>query len=176
MRGSIATAILGAAIGLLATTAPVGADQSERAEEVLATFEGATINLAEGWGEAGACTSDGTAARCYRTEADMNAAEGESLDPSGPATFATCSASLRLYRGTSYSGGVLQLTTRYTLINLASHGFNNDTSSYRVGPCAATFYDTTTGSGVYPGSTAANVSKATMSSGWDNRIGSVYIA
>ena len=76
----------------------------------------------------------------------------------------------------SYSGGVLQLTTRYTLINLASHGFNNDTSSYRVGPCAATFYDTTTGSGVYPGSTAANVSKATMSSGWDNRIGSVYIA
>lgn len=49
MRRSIATAILGAAIGLLATTAPVGADQSERAEEVLATFEGATINLAEGW-------------------------------------------------------------------------------------------------------------------------------
>lgn len=176
MRRSIAIAVLGAALAPLASMAPAGADQNEPGEGVLATFEGTTINLAEGWGEASACTSDGTTARCYRTEAAMDAAEGAFPDNSGPNLLATCSVSLRLYRATSYTGGVLQLTTRYTVINLASHGFNNDTSSYRVGPCSATFYDTTTGSGVYPGSTGANVSRTTMSSGWDNRVGSVYIA
>jgi hypothetical protein len=140
---------------------------------VIATFDGHTINLADGWGAARACTSDGVTARCYRSEAEMDAAEG-GLDD-GFAPYA-CSGSLRLYRSTSYGGAVLQLTTQYTLINLATYSFNNDTSSYRVGPCASIFYDTTTGSGTYPGNTGANVSAPSMSAGWDNRIGSVYIS
>jgi hypothetical protein len=81
-----------------------------------------------------------------------------------------------LYRSTSYGGAVLQLTTRYTYINLSGYGFDNDTSSYRVGACAAYFYDGTNGGGsVYPGSTGAGVSASSMVSGWDNRISSVYI-
>lgn len=95
----------------------------------------------------------------------------------GPVPLASCSSSLRLYRSTGYAGGVLNLSTRNTSINLSAYGFDNDTSSYKVGACAATFYDGAGGGPpVYPGSTGAGASASTMASGWDNRIGSVYIS
>jgi len=91
-------------------------------------------------------------------------------------TSASCATpGVRLYRSVSYGGGVLQLLTRGTYINLGAYGFDNDTSSFRIGACSAGFYDTTTGGTSYPGSTSAGISAAAMSSGWDNRVGSVYI-
>jgi hypothetical protein len=91
--------------------------------------------------------------------------------------LAACSSSLRLYRSTSYGGAVLQLTTRNTYINLSGYGFDNDTSSYKVGACSAGFYDGSGGGApTYPGSTGANASATSMVSGWDNRVSSVYIA
>ena len=145
------------------------------APSVTAAFEGRLIGLADGWGEARACTSDGVATRCYRSEEAMDVAENVALDVTAAATLA-CSGSLRLYRLSGFGGGVLQLTTQFTVINLASYGFDNDTSSYRVGPCNSSFYDTTTGGTGYPGNTSANVSATSMVSGWDNRVGSVYIS
>lgn len=142
---------------------------------VIAWFDGAWIDLTDGWGEARACTSDGRTTVCYRSEAEMDRAAHTSTGFS-VVPLAACSSSLRLYRSTSYGGAVLQLTTRYTYINLSGYGFDNDTSSYRVGACAAYFYDGANGGGsVYPGSTGAGVSASSMVSGWDNRISSVYV-
>lgn len=142
---------------------------------VIARFEGKEIDLSEGWGEARACVIAPNGARCYRTETELDSAEGPMPEPGGPVPFAECSSKLRLYDGISYGGAVLELQTRLVYHNLASSGFNNLTSSYKVGACSSRLYDTTTGGTQYPGNTNAGVSAASMAAGWDNRVGSVYI-
>jgi hypothetical protein len=146
---------------------------------VIAAFEGRQIDLSEGWGDAHACVATPDGARCYRTEREMDAAERaqpeQAVATGGVTALTACSSSVRLYDGTSYTGNVLQLTTRGVYHNLASFGFDNLTSSYKIGACSARFYDTTSGSTQYPGSTTANASATSMLSGWNNRVGSVYI-
>ena len=113
--------------------------------EVIASFEGGWINLTEGWGEAAACTSDGTTTECYRTEAEMDAESGEAVGAASRSLtvvpLVACASSLKLYRSTSFGGAVLQLTSRGTYTNLSPYGFDNDTSSYQVGACTSYFYD-----------------------------------
>jgi hypothetical protein len=75
-----------------------------------------------------------------------------------------------------FAGSVLYLSTRYLAINLSTYGFDNDTSSYRVGACAAAFYAGANLSGAqFPGSTGAYASAPTMLTGWDNVVSSVII-
>ncbi|MFL6042074.1 MAG: hypothetical protein ACJ740_11810 [Gaiellales bacterium] len=166
-------------IALPATTAAAAEDDSAPSSGVIAEFEGSTINLAEGWGDANACsvTADGTT--CYRTEAEMDAAVAATASTAarlsheiGP--LGVCSTSLRLYDGTSFDGQVVSFTTTGSLITLSSYGFDNKTSSYKVGACAATLY-----SGIqtspYPGNTGAGAQATSMLSGWDNTISSVLM-
>lgn len=169
------------AVLLVAVAAPstvTAAATSNDGESVVAWFEGRWIRLTDGWGEARACIGDDRGARCYRSEAELDKAEG--LEGSGEfAPMADCTTGVRLYENTTYnedvSGRMLLLTPRFVLHNLSSWSFNNITSSYKIGACSAAFYDTTSGSGLYPGNTNAWVSASAMWSGWDNRIGSVYI-
>lgn len=147
---------------------------------VLAQFEGETIDLSHGWGEARACMITTAQATCYRTEAEMDRASQQSranrAARNTPATAtASCSSTLRLYHGTSFTGAVLGLSTRGSLIQLASSGFDNVTSSYRVGACSASLYDGLQ-SGLYPGATGAGSQASVMLSGWDNTISSVVIS
>lgn len=166
-----ATLLASATIGI--STFPAAADEPDG---VVADFEGTRINLRDGWGPARACTSDGTITTCYRSEADMDRAEPAAQRSGGVTPSAACSSSLRLYRSTSFGGSVLQLTIRGTYTNLSAYGFDNDTSSYKVGACSAYLYDGSSGGApTYPGSTGANVSASSMTSGWDNRVSSVYI-
>lgn len=149
--------------------------------EVIASFEGGWINLTEGWGEAAACTSDGTTTECYRTEAEMDAESGEAVGAASRSLtvvpLVACASSLKLYRSTSFGGAVLQLTSRGTYTNLSPYGFDNDTSSYQVGACTSYFYDGASGgTPLYPGTTTANSSATSMLTGWNNRVSSVYIA
>jgi hypothetical protein len=149
-----------------------------------AQFEGHTIDLSVSWGAATACAELGELVDCYRTEAELLDAHPE-LDSPPDTTrgarqqqqlLAACSSSLRLYSATGYSGNALHLTTRYVAINLSTYGFDNMTSSYRVGACAAAFYSgANLGGTQYPGSTAAGVWSATMTSGWNNVVSSVLI-
>jgi hypothetical protein len=163
-------------IGWPGTTGAAGAPRG-----VLASFEGSWINLAEGWGEATACTTDGITTQCYRTEAEMDANSSQPVSVASLGTtivpLVACSSSLKLYRSTSFGGSVLQLTSRGTYTNLSLYGFDNDTSSYQVGACTAYFYDGANGgTPLYPGTTTANSSATSMLTGWDNRVSSVYIA
>ena len=145
-----------------------------------AIFEGREIDLGESWAGAGACAELGDRTECFRTEGEMLKSHPElNIDdlPAGSmVALASCSSSLRLYRSTSFGGGVLALTTRNVILNLSAYGFDNDTSSYRVGACASIFYSAPSGGGsVYSGPTGAFASAASMLFGWDNVVSSVYI-
>jgi hypothetical protein len=157
------------ALGLLGTATTAAADDGGPS---LASFEGGTIDLRDGWGEAQACTSDGESTACFRTEAEMQ----EYLDGQGVAARLACTPSVRLYTGISYTGSSINLTTRGTFINLSVYGFDNQTSSYKIGGCDSVFYDGASGSGsVYPGNTSAGAQLASMVTGWNDRISSIYI-
>lgn len=181
MRSKVMFLLFVAALMALAATS-AGARTSD--QEGMATFEGRSIDLRGGWGEAEACLVSETTgpARCFRTEDELLASlatgavttESEDVVAS---TASACSSSLRLYDGTSYTGAVLYLSTRTTWINLASYGFSNRTSSFKVGACFTYLADLSNGGGDwYPTSaTTAGKVAATLMSGWNNRVSSVYI-
>ncbi len=89
----------------------------------------------------------------------------------------TCSSFLRLYDLTAYRSPVLYLRDRYQWLNLSSYGFNNRTSSYKVGACNSVFADYSNGGGaLYPTNlTQAYDQASSMNSGWNNDVSSVYI-
>jgi hypothetical protein len=188
------TRIAAVAIGLLlpstaaaaAThhTPSIGKPDTESSGSV-AWFEGRQIDLGKGWGAATACAVTPTSTRCFRNEAQMDKFLGFDAS-SGPAADApvafgftrsarTCSSSLRLYDGTSYTGTVLSVAIQWQVLNLYKYGFDNRTSSYRIGACGADFYsgDSTSGS-LYGGATWAGASASSMGT-WNNILSSVYI-
>jgi len=182
-RRRIASGLAALGIGAL-LLAPTPASSATRSES-LASFEGTTIDLRQGWGEATACLTDGQSTSCYRTPEEMYAAE--SLAAAAPTESTSsaavvvpllaCGTATRLWNGTSYSGLELDIASRGLILNLSAYGFDNATSSYWIGTCNTTFYDGASGGApTYPGGTAAGNHSATMSSGWDNRVSSIYLA
>jgi hypothetical protein len=176
-RAAVAACALLAVSPLAAAAAPVRPAPSGS----LATFEGHQIDLTQGWGGATACAVTDAGTTCYRSEAEMDAAIAAPTEATsaGEARWTTaaasaCSSSLRLYDGTSFTGTVLSLSTRGSLLALSTYGFDNKTSSYKVGACAAVLYSGIQ-SGTYPGNTAANAQATSMQSGWNNVISSVLI-
>ncbi len=173
------------AVDVLAIEAVTVPEPTAAPEPWVAEYEGQEIDLRFGWDAARACSTDGVVTTCYDTEAEMIASLGlpaqppAGSDPSAGSGFvrASCDSYLRLYTGSSYTGSVLALTTRAWVLNLSDYGFNNVTSSYKVGGCASTFYDLSNAGGtVYGGGTWAWAQSATMLSGWDNRVSSVWIS
>ena len=174
LAGVVAVALAGAPVAH-AVDVDDGADQAGTPTPWLADYEGDTIDLRNGWDGARACYSDGVVSTCFDDEAAMLAATGDGTTTSGWRR-AACSSSVRLYSGTSYSGSVLWLSTQFSFLNLSNYGFNNITSSYRIGACGSTFYDLNNGGAPqYGGATWAGASSASMLAGWDNRVSSVFI-
>lgn len=169
LRRTLRTAAVLSIVSLvLALPAFAGASSTA----VIANFEGTRINLTHGWGEATACTSDGTRTDCFRTEAQMDRFLGQQVH-----LASACSSSLRLYSSTGFGGSVLNLTARGSWLNLSSYGFDNLTSSFIVGACDSFLASGAGGGGSwYPGSTTAGSSAGTMLAGWDNVLSSVLIA
>lgn len=146
----------------------------------MASYHGRTIDLRKGWGTATACVVAETGTSCFDSEEQMDAFIDASLPlvTSGlkSSARAVCASSLRLYDLTSYGGSVVAFTQRFTIVNTSAVGFDNRTSSYKVGACSVLMWDGANGTGsVYTGPMGAGVSSATMNPFWDNRIGSIYI-
>lgn len=148
MKYRLITIIAAIGIGSVAVTASTtGVSAADVSPGQIATFEGRTFDMSRGWGQATACTITDTGASCYRSETEMDKAIA--ADP--PASRAVnCSTSLRLYDGTGQTGAVISLSTRGTSVSLSAYGFDNRTSSYRVGACSSTFYSGVS-TGVYGG-------------------------
>ncbi|HEY4331868.1 MAG TPA: hypothetical protein VGM78_04840 [Ilumatobacteraceae bacterium] len=158
-----------------------------------ASFEGHTINLADGWGDAKACAVTADGVQCYTSEAEMDAAlASEAADASEGlglqaniaglsidltvSPLATCSTNLKLYDGTSYGGIMVSVASAGTYVNLASFGFDNMTSSYKVGSCYVDMFSSASGGGsIYPGATSPGTSSPSMIAGWNNVVSSVYV-
>jgi hypothetical protein len=168
-----------AGFGLLAHTAPVAAAPAAPSTGVFVEFDGVTLDLSRSWGTAVACTYDGVTARCFHSEAEMDRSLTTGSTVVRPVrTLGTngssCSSALRLYDLTFQTGTVLMITARQTAIDLAVVGFDNLTSSYRVGACASNLYSGFL-SNLYPGNTSAFAGANVMLTGWNNIISSVYV-
>lgn len=168
-----------------------GSDSSgQSGARTAARYGDRVIDLARGWEDAGACVvwpEMLDKPECFDTEAEMNLRIGEletgmaASVGSSTGTRATsgssCASYLRLYDGIWYTGAVLYLRGRGRWFNLVDYGFDQRTSSYRIGACSARFADWVSGGGSwYPTSlTEAYDTAPTMLSGWDNDVSSVYI-
>ncbi len=155
-------------------------------ENGIATFDGQILDLSQDWGSAEACFvwEQQGIVECFASEAAMDAWIA-GIDDATPAVASggitpaavTCSGYLRLYDGTSYTGQVLYLRDRAQWINLSTYGFNQKTSSFKVGPCSSIFADYNNGGGDrYPTYlTQAYDQASSMLTGWNNDVTSVYI-
>jgi hypothetical protein len=147
----------------------------------IASYDGDTIDLRNGWGTATACYVDAWAdTTCFASEAEMDAF----IDAAGPpksfglrrSARAVCGSTLRLYDGISYTSGVVAFSLRGTVIDLSSVGFDNATTSYKVGACSSTLYAGAGATGgAYPGNTTAGAQSPNMVGGWNNVISSIFI-
>lgn len=175
--------LVGGVLALLSTVAvatPVSAHEPGQ----LAEYNGRVIDMSQGWGGAGACHVADSGAWCFDSETEMDEwlARTESPRSAVPAESAmsggSCGGLLRLYDWTSYGGASLNLSLRSEWLDLADYGFDQRTSSFKIGPCSATFADWTGGGGgIYPTHlTQAHDQSTSMISGWNNDVSSVYIS
>lgn len=166
------------AASIFVPTSGLHADQAKgEATASKAWYEDHWIDLTASWDGATACDVRDDITICYATEAAMDAELDARKAASDLTLLASCSTSLRLYDGTSYSGAVLNLSTRTTILNLSVYGFDNLTSSYKVGACDSDFYSAANlGGSLYSGSTGAGSQASSMLSGWNNVLSSVYIS
>lgn len=166
-------AIVGSVILMaLTVVAPAGAGGTGPSSQAL--YHGRKIDLSVSWNGAQACWISDSGNTCYDSEAEMEAAMFSQPSAQSVVPLLTCSPTLKLYDNTNFNTPVISLGTRGSWIQLSTFGFSARTSSYIVGGCNSVFED---GSGsMYPGSTSAGNSAASMVSGWNNRITQVYIS
>jgi hypothetical protein len=193
--GTRSAAALAAVVALASVATPAVAEGRNGgdggAAGATAVFEGRLIDLSADWEGAQVClVAAGVldTAECYATEAEaaerftalgLDADSAAAIDGGGPMALAGsyCSSYLKLYDGTWYSGQSLWLSGRWSWYNLSVYGFDQKTSSFQVGACAAYFADFVNGGGAwYP----TNLTQAydvgpAMNTGWNDDVSSVYL-
>jgi hypothetical protein len=162
------------------STAALGATADP---SVIATFDGHTINLADGWGTAHACVVLGSGSvQCYDTETDMrdalaasavqtsvHSATSPSVTCSNPSTLVT------LYASTNFGGNSLSFVSTAGWTNLAPYGFDNKMESWvNQTACNSAVADGTLGSGAQL-TLAARSSAATVGTSWKDRASSINV-
>ncbi len=170
------------------STEPVRGSSGEGA---LALLDGEVIDLSEGWGGATTCVVVPDRleyVECFRSDsardqrlADLGLtdrfAEVDQLPEGAGFAAAVCSSYLKLYDRYYYGGASLWISSRGFWHNLSVYGFNQRTSSYRVGACSSIMADYSNGGGAWiPTSlTQAWDVDAVISGSWNNDVSSVYI-
>jgi hypothetical protein len=146
--------------------------EPKESREGVARFEGGWIDLQEGWGAARAClVAPGVPVECFRSKVEMRRREATLLIPG-----VSCSSPLKLYNYTNQGGSSVWIYTRGAWINLSTYSFDNKTSSYTVGACAAELAALSGGGGAhYSGCLDAWCEEDSMSFGWNNITSSVYL-
>lgn len=167
-------------LALMTTWAPTAANAAttDRPPTVSVVFEGEQLDLSQGWGGARACLVSDDGVECFRTIAELDKREEQlsaHLVSAGAATAATCSTPLRLYDGYYQTGAVLSFASRGIWLNLSTYGFDNRTSSYRVGSCNVELASSANGGGShYSWCLSSYCVENVMKPGWNNVVSSVY--
>ena len=162
---------------LIIGTSPAGAATVPARQLSIASFEGHTIDLSKGWGMAHACLvwHEHGILQCFRTDTELRARLLQANQPNAAPLVDTCSSSLDLYSGSTYSGMHLAMRDRGYWQELSNYGFNDITDSFLGGACSFHLAQGSYGQGYwYPGNTGAWSFAADMGS-WDNTVSSVYI-
>jgi len=192
------SALLAAAVVLALTSTAASAARGRSPELSVAVYQGTPLDLAAGWQGAQACLvwpEVLDAVECFSSEPELEARVVElggilpgsrALPTAGPAiagpgrfvaTGSSCSSFVRLYDGIYYTGASLWLNSRSIWLNLSALGFDQRTSSFKIGACSAYFADWAGGGGAwYPTwATQAYDVAPWMASGWNNDVSSVFI-
>jgi len=138
----------------------------------LARFEGRWIDLSRGWQGARQClVYPGRATECFRS------AEALSRRVSGLGTpDISCSSPLVLHDGTYQTGPLVAVYARGLWIDMSTVGFNNMTSSYKVGACSVELANGAGGGGShYSRCLYAGCVENVMAAGWNDAVSSVYL-
>ena len=175
---------------LFASVAPAGAQSTRGARPerpavaatgttpAAAAFEGHRIDLAKNWEQARACIvlRQAQIVECFRT-LDQAEARAAAVMPQYAAAGYSCSSPLRLFEHSYYGGRQLLFFDRGYWQNLTDYGFNDQLSSYIVGACYTYLAEHINGVGAfYPGPRWAWSGVPWLTSGWDNRVSSLYMA
>lgn len=170
-----------------AIEAPISNQSDGNHGPTYAAFDGKILNLAVSWGDAQSCVvwKQGGVAECFRTEQEGNnlvsQIELSMSEETGPAAapnpLLACSRNcLHIYQHSNFGGRDLTFCDRGYWQNLTSYGFNDELSSFKTGSHGVHLAEHTGGGGNwYPGNTDACVSAGGMSSGWNDRVSSIYI-
>jgi hypothetical protein len=173
-------AVLTACAALFTVTAgaSVASASTPKSGDVIASYNGGSIDLTQGWGTATVCTVTATGTNCFTTANDYlswASSQQSSLATVSPAI--SCSPGLELFQNISYGGNELILTAPSIWINLSTYSFSDETSSYEVGSCAVTMTDGPNGSGsIYPGATSPGSDVSWIGTAWNDRLQSVYLS
>jgi hypothetical protein len=165
----------------VALIAVVGGAQwsSAAAAGMNATYNGGTINLAQGWGSAAVCAVTQAGTSCFSSQANYQAWLSSQLqveDALVPDSSGNCSSGLDLYQNIDYGGAELIIFVQSIWINLSAYSFSDELSSYKVGACAVSMTDAANGGGdVYPGATSPGSDVTWIGSAWNDRMQSVYV-
>jgi hypothetical protein len=174
------TRILAITLSVVLTGALGGVQVASAASTsgVTASYNGATINLSQGWGSAAVCAVTESGTQCFATQSayQLWLSTQSDLAAEVPAGSSNCSTGLELFANLSYGGTELVLYVKAIWLNLSSYSFSDELSSYKVGACAISMTDAPSGAGnVYPGATSAGSDVSWIGTAWNDRVQSVYI-
>ena len=170
--------------GALLVPAAAGGTAGAATTSVTATYDGTTINLADGWQSAHAClVLSASDVRCYDNQTEMRdalaaAAVNGLAHDSAVSPSVTCSSPstlVTLYASTNFSGNSLSFVSTGGWTNLAPYGFDNQMESWvNQTACNSFVADGTGGSGAQL-TLAARSSAATVGTSWKDRASSINV-
>jgi hypothetical protein len=149
-----------------------------------ATYNGRTINLAQGWQGAHACGVFGpNNVRCFDTRTELHdavaiaAQVGTGAEAEGAVPESNCGGSsteVQLFSGTNWSGNQLIFVSTSGFFDLADYGFDNDMESWASSKTCNAFVADGTGGG---GSvlTLGAESYSLNAGSWKNRASSISV-
>jgi hypothetical protein len=145
----------------------------------IATYNGGTLNLSQGWGTAAVCAVTAVGTNCFSSQSAYQAWLSSQLlteDALTPDVSINCSTGFDLYQNIDYGGGELVIFDQATWINLSTYGFADQVSSYKVGACSVSMTAAANGGGdVYPGATSPGSDVSWIGTAWNDRVQSVYV-
>jgi hypothetical protein len=164
--------------------APASAAGAAPSPGAHATYNGRTIDLAQGWQGAHACGVFGPdAVRCFDTREQLRdavaiAAQADTAaEPTGAVPASNCGGSsteVQLFSGTDWSGNQLIFVSTSGFFDLADYGFDNDMESWASSKTCNAFVADGTGGG---GSilTLGAQSYSLNAGSWKNRASSISV-
>jgi hypothetical protein len=169
---------LGLAMSLVSVGVAGSAGASTGGTDVIASYNGGTLDLSRSWGTAAVCVIAPSGNECFSSELTYQATNSNLIASPlvQPMSSGLCSPGLALFENINYGGRELVLQSTSVWINLSAYSFAGITSSYKVGACAVQMNDVDGGGGnFYPGATSAGSNVAWIGTTWNDRIASVLI-